>query len=457
VTQRRTPGTIARLVDATPASRDRTVDFLRAAAILAVVCGHWLIATIQRTPQGIEVGNVLSELPALRPATWVFQVMGLFFVVGGFSTRRAIEGREPFDPGAFFAARAERLLRPTVVFVVVWLVGAGALAAASVDPGLTHDVARIAAQPLWFLAVYLLLTLIAPTQLAIHRRAPRLLVTVLPIAVVIVDALRFSDLASGLGVLNYLFVFAFAQELGFHLSTGWDRFSPRRGLLVASGALVLLAAAVAVGPYPVSMVGLPGARISNMSPPTVCILLLTVMQVGAATALRPALTRWLARRRVWSATVAVNAGIMTIFLWHLSAAAVVGAALYALDVLPTPGSADWWLLKLAWFAACSALLALFVALFVAVERAPGWTRREQGRAVLRAVGMLLAVRALAGFALTGFDHASVAHGSPFLGTRLSPVVDLVLLLAGYLLACGVPRVGAGPVESRPTGAQGPSS
>ena len=34
-------------------------------------------------------------------------------------------------------------------------------AAAAVNPGLTHDIARIAAQPLWFLAVYLLVTLIA--------------------------------------------------------------------------------------------------------------------------------------------------------------------------------------------------------------------------------------------------------------------------------------------------------
>ena len=34
------------LVAATPGDRDRVVDFLRAASILAVVLGHWMIATV---------------------------------------------------------------------------------------------------------------------------------------------------------------------------------------------------------------------------------------------------------------------------------------------------------------------------------------------------------------------------------------------------------------------------
>ena len=34
------------LADATPEARDRYVDFLRAASILAVVFGHWFIAII---------------------------------------------------------------------------------------------------------------------------------------------------------------------------------------------------------------------------------------------------------------------------------------------------------------------------------------------------------------------------------------------------------------------------
>ena len=438
---------IAQMADQTPPTRDRYVDFLRALAILAVVCGHWLIATIQRTPHGIEVGNVLSNQPGLRPVTWVFQVMGVFFVVGGFSTRRTIEAKPDFDAGAFFANRVERLLRPTLVFVIAWLSAAALLQGAGVDIRLTHAIARIAAQPLWFLAVYLLVTLIAPMQLALHRRAPGLAVVALPIATVACDVARFHHTGSGFAVLNYLFVFAFAQELGFHLSEGWDRITRPAAVAVAAVAFVTLLALVVPGPYPVSMVGLPGARVSNMSPPTICILLLTVMHTALFTVWRPAGQRFLARRRVWIATVAANAGIMTIFLWHLTAAATVGAVLYAVDVLPTPGSTAWWLLKIPWFAACIAILFVLVVAFVSVERLPAWTGMQRGRAAMRAIGALLAIRGFAGFALTGFDHLLEPRGSAFLGSRLSPLVDLGLLLAGYLLACGFPvwrrvRVGA---------------
>ncbi len=431
--------TVRRLVDATPPSRDRSVDFFRAVAILAVVAGHWLIATIVRAPDGIAVGNVLSTTSALRPATWVFQVMGLFFVVGGFSTRRAIEARRPFEVGAFLANRSERLLRPTIVFVVVWLGAAALLAAVGVDSHLTHAIARIAAQPLWFLAVYLLVTLVAPTQLAIHRRAPSVLLVVLPLLVVGFDVVRFSDVAPGLAVVNYLLVFAFAQEIGFHLSASWDAIPRVVALGVAASAFAVLVVLTTAGPYPVSMVGLPGARVSNMSPPTVCILLLTVVQVGVVTAICPAVRRALDRRWLWTATVAVNAAIMTIFLWHLTAAAVVGAGLYAADWLPAIGSVDWWFLKVPWFLACVAVLGVLVVLFVGAERAPAMTASERGRAWVRALGMVVAVRGLAGFALTGFDHATRAGGSAFLGTRFSPLVDLVLLLAGFLLACGIPH------------------
>ncbi|MEO6469909.1 MAG: hypothetical protein ABIP21_12490, partial [Acidimicrobiia bacterium] len=361
-------------------------------------------------------------------------------VVGGFSTRRTIEAASHFDVGAFLAGRVERLLRPTLVFVVAWLGAVVVLRSAGVDARLTHAIARIAAQPLWFLAVYLVVTLIAPAQFALHRRAPALLVIVLPIATVTGDVLRFDHLAPGVAVLNYLFVFAFAQELGFHLSSGWDRVTRATAIVVAAGAASVLLVLVILGPYPVSMVGLPGARVSNMSPPTLCILLLTVMQTAVFTVLRPAGQAWLSSRRAWIAAVAANAGIMTIFLWHLSAAAAVGALLYAGDVLPAPGSRDWWLLKIPWFIGCLVLLAGFALAFVAVERLPAWTGAQRGRVLLRSVGVVLAVRGFAGFALTGFDHVLEPGGSAFLGTKLSPFVDLVLLVVGYILACGIPKL-----------------
>ncbi|HMQ28564.1 MAG TPA: acyltransferase, partial [Acidimicrobiales bacterium] len=162
------------LVAATPAERDRVVDFLRAASILAVVAGHWLIATVVRADDGgLRGTNALVSMPWLQGLTWLFQVMPVFFVVGGFANLRSLESHGGRDTGAFLAARADRLLRPTVVFAAIWLVAGPALVAWWAEPDLAADVARIAAQPLWFLAVYLLVVLAAPIQLRWHRRAPR--------------------------------------------------------------------------------------------------------------------------------------------------------------------------------------------------------------------------------------------------------------------------------------------
>ena len=58
---------------------------------------------------------------------------------------------------------------------------------------------------------------------------------------------------------------------------------------------------------------------SNAYPPTVCFLLGGIWTIGAVMLLRPYLQRWLQRRRPWKATIAVNAVIMTLFLWHMTA------------------------------------------------------------------------------------------------------------------------------------------
>ncbi|HMG28852.1 MAG TPA: hypothetical protein VK585_01880 [Jiangellaceae bacterium] len=65
------------------------------------------------------------------------------------------------------------------------------------------------------------------------------------------------------------------------------------------------------------MVGLPG-ELSNMTPPTVCLLVLTVGQVAAVVLARPWMQRWLSRPRPWTAVVTVGSAAMTIHLWHLS-------------------------------------------------------------------------------------------------------------------------------------------
>ena len=69
----------------TPDTRNRYVDFLRAVSIMAVISGHWLIASPFVDAGQISLTSMLAERPWTQWLTWVFQVMPVFFLVGGFA------------------------------------------------------------------------------------------------------------------------------------------------------------------------------------------------------------------------------------------------------------------------------------------------------------------------------------------------------------------------------------
>ena len=75
--------TPARLPQAPRPTATAAVDVARLAALVVVMFGHCalLLATIDSN--GLWIGNLLGELPAIAPVTWVVQVMPLFFLAGG--------------------------------------------------------------------------------------------------------------------------------------------------------------------------------------------------------------------------------------------------------------------------------------------------------------------------------------------------------------------------------------
>ena len=73
------------LAEATPETRDRYIDFLRAFSILVVVFGHWLMAGPEMVDGELRIGHLLAEARWAQWATWLLQVMPIFFFVGGFS------------------------------------------------------------------------------------------------------------------------------------------------------------------------------------------------------------------------------------------------------------------------------------------------------------------------------------------------------------------------------------
>ena len=266
----------------------------------------------------------------------------------------------------------QRLVRPVAVLFAVWIPLAIALVTFGVDRELLGDATKVVCQPLWFVGVYLIVSALAPPLRDLHARFRFQTPAALVALAVTVDIARFAFDIPAIGWLNILFVWLFAQQLGFFYADGaLTRVTPKQLAAVAATALGALFALTTFGPYPHSMVGLPGERISNMAPPTICLLALTVLQVALVMLLRPALTRWLQREKPWTVVVAGNGVIMTIFLWHLSAMLLSVSLLYPLGFpQPDGGTAAWWITRPLWILVGVIPLVAIVALMGRFERPP---------------------------------------------------------------------------------------
>ncbi|MFJ9187586.1 acyltransferase [Streptomyces anulatus] len=442
---------VRELAGATPATRDRYVDLLRVASLGAVVLGHWLMAAV--TPDG--VGNLLALVPALQPLTWLLQVMPVFFFVGGFShalSCRSLLRKRP-EPAsgaaadsvysAFLRARLQRLLRPTTVFVLVW--GAAALLVQLLGGGggLTGVTLRMVTQPLWFIGIYLAMVAFTPPLLKLHERYGWGAFAGLAGAAVAVDVLRFAAGVPYVEFLNFAFVWLAVHQLGFLRADG----RIRRPALLAGAGLVTAGALVAFGPYPLSMVGMPGEKVSNMAPPTLALLAHGLWLVGAVELLRAPAARLLERPRVWRTVVAANGVAMTAFLWHLTAMFGVYGAMLALDVeLPAPASAAWWAQVPLRIAFAAALTAGLVAAFRAFERPasapPGaaGAAGATGAGPLAALGATLCLLGVLGLSMVGFGGLLDGRTALLIAIPVSAPAAVAMTLGGWLL---VERAGRG--------------
>jgi hypothetical protein len=445
------------LARSTPDTRDRYVDFLRIASIAVVVLGHWLMAVVTVDDGAFHIGNVLGMVPLLWLATWVLQVMPVFFFVGGFANLVTLDGQRRKGMGVteYLVGRAHRLVRPVAVLFAVWIPLALTLTTFGFDRDLLGDATKVVCQPLWFVGVYLIVSALAPPMRALHARWRVPTLAALLGAAVVVDATRFVLDIPAVGWLNVVFVWLFAQQLGFFYADGSLTRVTRTQLAgIAAGAVAALFALTTFGPYPNSMVGLPGERISNMAPPTLCLVALTVFQVAIVMLCRPTVTRWLQRERPWTAVVAGNGVIMTIFLWHLSAMLFAVALLYPLGFpQPDGGTGVWWLTRPLWIVAGLVPLAVLVAVFGRFERPRAVSLRAWSHAsVWRAcIGTALLATGISGIA-TG-TLGDLLHGtSRLVLVDVTPVQAMTLAVLGWWLLRGSvsePPLPAGQVTSTP--------
>jgi fucose 4-O-acetylase-like acetyltransferase len=441
-------------VDELAAGRDRALDAARALAMVAVAIGHWLVTEPIMTPDGLVLRDVLSELPAAAPLTWVFQVIPLF-MVAGFAAGIPSWQRHREQGGAaggWVARRAWRLLWPTLPVVAFWTVltqiGDHVLGLDDALLGATRGIGLV----LWFLAIYVVLMALLPLLEGLADRFGTLrlmLVFVVPALIVDVVAARGGYVSStepSWVWINYLLWWGPVALAG----RWWPRTHQQRTRRIAAGvslgALALLVLVTSVGWYPIAMVSVAGEARSNSLPPTLALALLAAVQVGLLFAVADRLRSRLARPR-WYIPVAVTGSrAMTIYLWHLLAPVIMTLALVLPGIWPGPpvGAASWWATRLAWVVLNAAILTPLVVALARLERPP--PRLLLTESTVRAAGAVgLCVVGWAAVAIAGLHVPAWPGAVPWV-----PLFTLTGAAIALVGGVAVPREGGGAsVVQRP--------
>lgn len=401
------------LRDAVPVratARDTGIDLIRALCVTAVVLLHAIMVGVTVGSDGPVFTNAAEGASWFAPLTWLFQVMPLFFVIGGFAGATAYErlrarGGTAID---FVTARVHRLLLPAVFAVAA----AGALLALLTASGVPADLVGIAgfrfSQPLWFLGVFLACQALLPALLSAHRSAPLRTMGALVAAAVLVDVLRAASGRDGIGFVNLLFVWLTLQQLGFFLADGQiDALTRRTRGRIALAAVGVLVGAFATGVFSPDL-------IEQLNPPTTALLLVGAAHTFGLSLIRGPITRLSTHPRVAAFTDFVTARTMTIYLWHMPvllgmAGVTAVAAIHTGAALPAPSSPEWWLTRPVWLVLALLLTGGIAALVARPEQQRMGPATTSTRRTVHAV--LLGLTAVVLLLLTGTTViAAIAAG-----------------------------------------------
>ncbi|NUT50073.1 MAG: hypothetical protein HOV94_22595 [Saccharothrix sp.] len=407
-----------------PRAPDRYATFLRLGALALVVIGQSLITVLHRA------GVSATWLWLL---TWALQAIPVFYFAGGHANLAAWHAvREDHGGyGRYLAGRISWLLRPVLAFVLAWLVLPLPLELLDVDKSRVEMFGRLIANPLWFLGLYLVAVAATPVMAWLHRTA-RLATPVALVAVmIVVDLARIGLGWRTGGYLNLVLGALLLQQLGFHYADGSLHRISRRVLgALAVAAVPVLLGLITFGGYPRTMMPLPGERSSNLSPPTVCLLVLGLAQICLVLLLEQRVTAWLARRPLWRVVDFARTAPMTVYLGYLT---VLAAVIGVLGLLDSPAAFDWVATRPRWLAVLVLLLLPVLLLFHRFERhaaiAPSRTRETHRTRLAVTLGAGYGVLGVLGFVVTGFTGAA----GTLVVLDVDPLQNLIHLLLGWYL------------------------
>lgn len=296
--------------------------------MLVVVVFHTLLYRIVLT----DAGPTLVPWAAptwLYPWTWVFMIMPLFFVSGGFAHALTIDRmrREGTSRAHYLASRGRRLVGPLVVFVSFWAVVAS-LAAWAGWLAEASELTRLLMQLLWFITVYLGIMVAAPTAVRLHDRYGAWPMVVLALLAAGVDAWSFASGRWELRNLNMALVWPLVHQFGIAYQRGWWRRGPVRvaWASLAVGALSVAAMVFILG-YPPTSVGFADLPIANIQPPTLAMAALALAQCGILGLVERSGALATLPPRVERVLGILNVVMVSVYLWHIPCIALAGGGL----------------------------------------------------------------------------------------------------------------------------------
>jgi len=425
--------------------RNRYLDLLRPVAIGSVVYGHWLLIGLTYSGGRFSDLNALDYIEWGRWVTWAFQVMPVFFLVGGYAN--ALSWATHHAQGEswtwWIQRRAMRLWWPTAVFLGAGALAVAAAGAAGVAPANIALAGRVVTLQLWFLPVYLVLIALTPVMHAAHRRWGLAVPVSMAAAVALVNAGMAVPHLRGIGYANYLLAWGAIHQCGFAWRDGLLTRTRWQPYALAAVGAALLAGLVTSGAFQADMVG-PG----NTNPPSIALLAYAAVQVGLVLAAEPAVTRLLARPREWHLVQRLNNAVMTVYLWHFVPVLLIAVAFYPTGVMAQPaiGTAQWWELRLAWLALLTVVLVPLILVIIWAERP--MRRLPAGMGPPRSWSPVLVLVGLAA-SLAGLSQVTITGLAPGGQLPVLALANCAVGLAATLFSGRDPSAGAQPQALRP--------
>jgi hypothetical protein len=296
---------------------------------------------------------------------------------------------------------------PLLVLLFGWAILAATMYFLGVDGDTTRRASRGALIPTWFLAIYILVVMLAPIMYKFWQRWGFMSIFALASTGALVDIVFFAAKIEWLGVTNYFWVWLSVHQLGYAWRDG-RLGSPARLLVYSAIGLGVLSLLIFKGPYPFAMVGSPDEGLSNTLPPKITLLALGIFQFGLLLSIEAPMRRFLSNVRVWAVTVLINSMIMTLYLWHITVAIVI----VSLAVLAggvglglEPGSQAWWLARPVVIAVLYAVLLPVTLLLAPFERRARPEHAPIPAAGRQIAGAIMICFGVAYLALMGFGKA----------------------------------------------------